>query len=322
MNLINNQKNITYCGEGERIDTFIANNCIEITRSQVQKFITLGLIKVNGSNVKKNYILKNCDNITILIKPIDQNINFDDCPLIDVIFQNEDIIIVNKPINISVHRSVSEKNATVVDCLIHQKFNLFDSGDKNRPGIIHRLDKNTTGILVIAKTFKAFHSIKKQFENRSVIKIYIAICHGNVGNGQINSHIHRSKKNRKTFCISKVHGRLSSTLYKTVFFDPAKNISLVALKLITGRTHQARVHMAGLNHPIIGDVVYGVKSINDKYKIYRQLLHAYYISFEYDDKKIEFMAEIPDDIINIISCNKKDYIKHEMQDAIEYLLKL
>lgn len=276
-----------------RVDTLIESKVSELSRSRIHKLILEGLVTVNGKKVKKSRKINAGDSIEIIIE--DQHIDIKKSNIaVDVILEDENIIIINKPSNMSSHCSQSNMENTVVNSLLGMGKSLFNAGDPLRPGVVHRLDKNTTGAMVLAKNAESYFDLIDQFSNRYANKIYIAIVSGKPKDtGIISENIARSNIDRKKFHVSE-NGKEAISIYKLIKFDRKLNISLVMVKILTGRTHQIRVHMAHIKHPILGDDVYGSKKVNNKLDHHEQLLHALKIEFKCQNKQYKVIAELQD----------------------------
>lgn len=229
--------------------------------------------------------------------------------LLNVVYEDDDVIVLNKQAGVSVHPSINEPNGTIANALIAKYPELIGVGeDPIRPGIVHRLDKDTSGLLVIAKNQKTFEFLKKEWQEGKVIKKYLALVWGlpKKEKGEIVSELARSPKDfRKRMIIkseknkdSKIAGKLAITEYKLI--KKFKNYSLIEVFPKTGRMHQIRVHMASIGHPIVGDKIYGkVKKAPEG--LSRQFLHAYYLSFSLFGKKLAFEADPPEDLQKILT---------------------
>ena len=285
--------------KGLRVDQGIAIENKQFSRSLIQKWIRDGLILVNNKIVKSKNILLENDKITIT--PIDnvnteyigpQNIK------IDIAYEDKHLIIINKENNIICHPAAGHNNGTIANGLIYMFPEL-----KNLPraGLIHRLDKNTTGLLIIARTIESYTALVKSMQEREISRHYIAYCHGLVmKNGLINQPISRHKTDRKKMGVS-INGKEAITEYSVI--KNYKRSTKLKLKLQTGRTHQIRVHMQYIGFPIIGDQTYGLntyKSNNIK-SFSRQALHAESLSFTHPltNKNINIQSELSDDLINL-----------------------
>ncbi|WP_057811865.1 RluA family pseudouridine synthase [Companilactobacillus futsaii] len=273
-----------------RLDAFINNEIEELTRSQIQKFIKDQYITVNGQPVSKSgYKLTSGDTILVNV-PEEQSIEAvpEDIP-IDVVYEDEDVLVVNKPQGMVVHPAAGHPDKTLVNAILYHC--QINDDDVIRPGIVHRIDKDTSGLLMIAKNNLAKQSLMKQLKEKSNLREYVAIVHGNFKEktGKINAPLGRSKTDRKKQAVVE-NGRNSVTHFTVL--EQFENYSLLKLKLETGRTHQIRVHMQYIGHPVAGDPLYGPKNT---LKGNGQFLHAETLGFVHPrtNKWMEFSVEPP-----------------------------
>ena len=301
----------------ERIDLYIANVVENATRSRIQKLIKAELVTVNGNVVKANYIINPNDHIQLKIPvtPRPENAEPEDIPL-DIIYEDDYLIILNKPAGIVVHPSLGNYTGTLVNALLNHTKKLSEFNEPGRPGIVHRIDKDTSGLLLIAKDEVTHAKLAKQFANHSIEREYWAVCWGIFKDkkGEVIGNIARSKKDRKIFAVSEDEGKHAHTFFEVI--EEYEFASLIKLKLKTGRTHQIRVHMNHIKHPIFGDPTYNGRRINygsdlPKMKsridnllkiIERQALHAKTLGFVHpvSNQKVFFNSELPDDISALI----------------------
>lgn len=258
-----------------RCDVFLSEKISNLSRTSIQKLIKEKLVFVNGKNIKPNVILEIGDEITVSI-PDKKEITLvaEDIDL-DIVYEDDYIIIINKPRNMVVHLAVGNEEHTLVNALLnHCKLSMINS---ERPGIVHRLDKDTTGLIICAKDDETHLKLVEMFANREVKKKYLAICNGSFSkeNGLIDKPIGRDEKDRKKMSVKSKSGKEALTEYNVLISN--LKYSLVDVTLHTGRTHQIRVHFSSLNHPIVGDETYGNK--NEKIKATGQMLHSYYLEF-------------------------------------------
>lgn len=286
---------------GDRIDNFVAKKCEKISRAQAQKLIKEEKILLDGQSVKVSNKLTLGQEVEI--KEIADNsikdIKKENIP-IDIIYEDEDIIVVNKPKNMVVHPAVGNQTGTLVNAILG-KHDLSDINGDFRPGIIHRLDKDTTGVLVIAKNNYAHQKIAQQIKDRNTKKIYIALVRGLIkeNNGVIDMPIGRDLTNRKKMAVVK-NGKNALTNFK-VLKRFEEGYTLVEIELKTGRTHQIRVHFSQIGYPVVGDNVYS--NGKNPFGVTSQMLHARTLGFEHPTKNkwMEFEAPIPkyfEEIIN------------------------
>ena len=281
--------------EGIRIDKFLAEYLPEYSRSFIQNLIDKANVNVNNKVIKSNYKLKLNDNILIDIpEPEIADICPEDIPL-DIVYEDNDIIVINKPKNMVVHPAPGHYTGTLVNALMyHCKDSLSTINGVMRPGIVHRIDMDTTGLLLVCKNDAAHRVMSEKFKVHDITRTYTAICynHFNEPEGTIDKPIMRHKTDRKKMAINP-EGRRAVTHYK-VLEALKDNMSLIECNLETGRTHQIRVHMSSINHPLLGDLVYGPKS--KKYNLEGQVLHAGVLGFEHPitGQYMEFKSELPE----------------------------
>ncbi len=262
--------------EGNRLDTFLSEDLGE-SRNFIAKNIKSGKIKVNNEIVKCGYMLKNNDEITIEDLTVDTTVKAEDIPL-EILYEDDDIIVVNKRSGMVVHPGNGNHEHTLVNALMGHTDDLSDEGGSERSGIVHRIDKDTSGILLVAKTNEALRILSEDFKNKKVKRKYIALVHGVIENnkGKIVAPIGRSKVDRKKLCVTDENSKSAVTNFTVL--ERFKKATLIECILETGRTHQIRVHMDYINHPLVNDPVYGKrKVIND----YGQMLHAAYLGFNH-----------------------------------------
>ena len=319
--LINEKKYRFEIPEGkkkERIDIFLANSIENATRSKVQKLIEAKLVTVNGAVVKSNYNIKPSDIIEAVqpISPRPEDAEPEDIPL-NIIYEDEYLLVVNKPAGMVAHPAYANYTGTLVNALLHHSQKLSSLNEPGRPGIVHRLDKDTSGLLVVAKEDWVHAKLAEQFAQHTVEREYYAVCWGifNETEGKIESLITRSKKDRKKFTVSSVEGKAAITFYEVI--KEFEFTSYVKLKLKTGRTHQIRVHLSSIGKPVFGDASYGgrqiksgsnIPGIKSKVKdlldiMPRQALHAKTLGFIHPKtgEMMRFHSDLPDDIQLLIS---------------------
>ena len=274
--------------ENLRLDIYL-KDFLNISRSSVTKMIKEEKILVNNLKTKSGYILKNKDIIEyeyILEKQnlLKQNIK------LDIIYEDEDIMVINKPSGLVVHPGNGVKKDTLVNGLLNYTSKLSNRDDPIRPGIVHRIDKDTSGLLLITKTDESYEIMKARFKKHNIKRKYIALVSGVIehNSGKINAPIGRDEKNRIKYTVTEKNSKNAITNFTVM--ERYKDATLIKCILETGRTHQIRVHMKYINHPIINDPVYG-KMINESYG---QMLHAYYIGFNHPitNEFLEFKVDI------------------------------
>lgn len=285
----------------KRIDAYLNDEIEEISRSAIQKLIDKGNIKVNGKNINKNYKLREGDMIEVNIpEPEGINIEPENIPL-DILYEDNDLIVLNKPQNMVVHPAPGHYNGTLVNGLMyHCGSNLSGINGVLRPGIVHRIDKDTSGVLVIAKSDRAHRGLSQQLYEHSMKRIYNAVVYNGFDEdeGTVSTLIGRSQNDRKKMAVLKSGGRNAVTHYRVK--ERLGRFTLVELRLETGRTHQIRVHMAHIGHPLLGDPVYGPKK--QVFNLQGQVLHARTLGFIHPvtGEYMEFNTELPDYFCKIV----------------------
>ncbi|NLY85197.1 MAG: RluA family pseudouridine synthase [Tissierellia bacterium] len=279
--------------DGERLDSYLAKELNEVSRTFVQKLIKEGLVQVNEKAVKPSYIVETGDYIRVEFpKPKELEIMPEDIPL-DIVFQDEDIVIINKPQDMVVHPAPGNYSGTLVNGLLFHIDTLSSINGIIRPGIVHRLDKDTSGLLVVAKNDFAHRFLSEELKQRRMKRNYIALVHGVLkkDEGTIDAPIGRHPKDRKKMAVTNKNSKEAITHYKVL--DRYDNYSLLELSLETGRTHQIRVHMAYINCPILGDPVYSRGK--NEFGLDKQMLHAYRLGFIHPSTKeyVEFKSDLP-----------------------------
>lgn len=287
----------------ERIDKYLNSQFEEFTRTQIQLMIEEGLIKVNDKIIKSNYKLKINDNIEITIKdPEATDIMPQDIPL-DIYYEDSDIIVVNKPSGMVVHPAIGNYKDTLVNALLFHCKDLSGINGEIRAGIVHRIDKDTSGLLVACKNDLAHKNLSQQFMDHKVNKIYYALVNGVINHniGLINAPIGRNPESRQQMAVVE-NGKESITHFKVL--ERFKKHTLVEVKLETGRTHQIRVHMKYIGFPLVGDPVYGLRKVEGTNG---QLLHA---------KKLEFHHPRTNEFLSF-ECPLPDYFEQYLNEIKE-----
>ena len=287
-----------------RLDKYLIDK-LDISRSKVQEMIKQDLVLVNEKVVKNSYILKLDDEIKIIgeLKKED-SVNPEKMDL-DIIYEDEDVIVINKPSGLVVHPAAGNYNNTLVNGLLYYTKNLSSSNGEERPGIVHRIDKDTSGLMIVAKNDKAHEFLSKQLKDKSLSRVYLALVSGKINHdtGTIDAPIGRDPKDRKKMCVTDINSKEAITHFEVL--ERYKNASLIRCKLETGRTHQIRVHLSYINHPIINDPVYGSKK---KITNFGQMLHATELSFIHPktNEKMTFKCEVPDEFNQILEEYKNE----------------
>ena len=268
-------------GEGERLDRFITSKLGEISRARIQSLIKDGHITLNGSATKPGRLLVNGDLISVMIPdPVSADAQPEDIPL-EVLHEDEHIIVINKPHGLVVHPAAGNPSGTLVNALLHHCKSLSGIGGVARPGIVHRLDKDTSGCMVAAKTDAAHRCLCESFAGHKVTKVYLAIVDGcpPLLSGRIENHIARNPNDRqKMAVVMPPLGKPAITEYSVC--SPRGDASLVECRIFTGRTHQIRVHMKSLGNPILGDPIYA-RPAKQKVAAPRLMLHAWKLGFDH-----------------------------------------
>ncbi|MFZ2054751.1 MAG: RluA family pseudouridine synthase [Candidatus Aminicenantales bacterium] len=288
-------------GSGRRLDVFLSAHLSELSRAQIKKLITDQKVRLNNTWTKPSHVLKAGDVIIVEAREVGRKSSLlpENIPL-DIIHSDEHIIVLNKPAGLVVHPGAGVVDGTLVNALIHRFPGIERIGHPERPGIVHRLDKETSGIMVVARSAKAYTELKRQFKEREVEKVYLGLVWGHIQTeeGRIDWALGRHPRHRKKISIRTKKPRAALTLYsvKKVLDD----LSLLEIKPVTGRTHQIRVHFAAAGHPIVGDTRYGGREKTGKYK--RLYLHAWHIVFAHPVSKtlLEFYAPLPQEFQDII----------------------
>lgn len=273
---------------GSRLDRYLALVLPQFSRSRMQALIRAGHVQLEGKTARPREIVRPNMVVRLIeppLRPIDAAP--EEIPL-DILFEDSDLLVINKPAGLVVHPGAGNRNHTLVNALLHHCVNLSGIGGKDRPGIIHRLDKETSGCLVVAKNDAAHQDLARQFAQRAVTKIYLALVAGKLRRpyGTVEAAIGRHPVHRKKMHVDLRRGRAAKTEYRVL--ESSRDISLVECILHTGRTHQIRVHLHHLGHPVIGDMLYGKKSSAP-----RQMLHAWKLGFEHPRTRETLLFEAP-----------------------------
>lgn len=286
------ENKIIIADKSERLDVFLSEK-LDKTRSAVKKLVDDGEITVGGNKVKAGRVLKIGEEISVNISdPVKLDLEAENIPL-DIIYQDKDIAIINKPQGMTVHAGNGTHGSTLVNALLYHLDSLSGINGVIRPGIVHRIDKDTSGLLVVAKNDAAHLSLSEQIKNKTCHRIYLALLEGTVkqNDGTIDTFIGRSDKNRTMMAV-KDSGRRAVTHFKVL--KRYKEFTFAEFKLETGRTHQIRVHCKYIGHPIVGDPVYGYEK--QKFKLNGQLLHAWKLELTHPStgERMSFEAPLPD----------------------------
>lgn len=278
---------------GQRIDVFLASQLPEYSRSYLQDLIKQGNATINGNKVKANYKVKPGEEITLSIPPAKQLEIEPERIELDIIYEDNDIAVINKPQGMVVHPAPGNYSGTLVNALLYNCRQLSSINGVIRPGIVHRLDKDTSGLIVIAKTDLAHRELAKQLKDKTMSRIYIALAEKNFKQdaGTIDAPIGRHPVDRKKMAVVQ-GGRNAVTHYKVL--ERFGEYTLLMLELTTGRTHQIRVHLSHIGHPVVGDPVYGSKK--QRFALKGQALHAYKLQLIHPvtGESMEFEAPLPE----------------------------
>lgn len=294
--------------EGERLDKFVTMQLAsyDLSRSLVQQWIRDGNITVNGRSVKANYKLKADDRVHgILVAAKDIQVEPEPIPL-DIVYEDQDVIVVNKPRGMVVHPAPGHTGGTLVNALLYHCDDLSGINGELRPGIVHRLDKDTSGLIVAAKNDKAHRHLSAQLKERSVERRYLAIVHGvpRHDQGTVDAPIGRDPIHRKKFTVTDKNSKEAITHF--VVKERFKEAALLELALETGRTHQIRVHMKFIGHPLIGDPLYGPSSRRTRFE--GQALHAAALAFDHprSGERMRFAAPLPKDMEQLLQTFRQE----------------
>jgi 23S rRNA pseudouridine1911/1915/1917 synthase len=282
-------------GGGERLDKYIASKLSGLSRSYIQKLIDDGNITVNNRMEKASFKVGTGDKLIVRVPSIETTeLKPEDIPL-NILYEDDDLMVIDKPAGLTVHPAPGHAEHTMVNAVLSHFPELPDSGgDRLRPGIVHRLDKDTSGLVLVAKNRAALANLSNQFKSRSVAKIYLTLIKGHIlpESGLIEAPIGRDPYKRKQMAVID-SGREARTRYRVIKYY-SSGYSLLEITLETGRTHQIRVHLGAIGFPVVGDITYGVKSPF----LSRQFLHAHLVGFKLPStgKHVEFTSELPGDL--------------------------
>ena len=285
---------------GERLDTFIARRCPELSRSHARRLIDEGLVSVNGRQAKPSERVTAGLSVNVTIPPPETITLVPEAIPLTIIYQDGDIIVLDKPAGLTVHPAPGHPSGTLVNALLAACPDLRGIAGTLRPGIVHRLDKDTSGLMVVAKNDRAQRALQRQLKDRDVRKTYLALVRGVPAprEGTIASPIGRHPKNRKKMAVV-ADGREATTRYRVREEIAGGQYSLLEVEPVTGRTHQIRVHLAAVGHPVVGDATYGRPSA----AVGRQFLHAHKLAFAMPlgGRTVEFESPLPADLREALS---------------------
>lgn len=290
--------------DSERLDSYLISH-LDKSRSKIQSMIKSGNIRVNGMSVKPSYVVHLNDVIEVdevqeeVMTASPEKMN------LDIVYEDDDVIVVNKANGVVVHPAVGNTSGTLVNGLMYHSKNLSSINGEFRPGIVHRIDRDTTGLLMVAKNDKAHEFLAKQLEEKKTRRIYWALVWGVIPNdtGTIDAPIGRDGTDRKKMCVTAVNSKKAITHFRVL--ERYKSATLIELSLETGRTHQIRVHMNYIGHPVVNDPVYGKRKIIDNSG---QCLHAKTLGFIHPTtlKEMSFDSELPECFVNILNKFKEE----------------
>ncbi len=295
-------------GDGVRLDLFLVSVLPSQSRSQIQRLIKQGLVNVGGKPGKSNQAMKAGQDVTVeLPEPVESSVEPEPLPL-HIVFQDRDIVVIDKPAGMVVHPAAGHASGTLVNALLHHVDDLSGIGGEKRPGIVHRLDRGTSGLLVVAKHDAAHEELARQFHDREVEKDYFALVWGEVMAGRrIDAPIGRDPENRKKMSAKARRSREAVTrIVRAEHFG--RMLTLVQVAIHTGRTHQIRVHLSAIGHPVVGDPLYGgvhrrvPGDLRAVTHLERPFLHAARLVFKHptDGRRMEFESALPDDLQRVL----------------------
>ncbi len=277
-----------------RLDHFLAKRLPQYSRTRLQQLIRSGFVRLNGASTRPRQIVRAGDKIDVRESPVEQIETRPQRIPLDILFEDDDLIVINKPAGLTVHPGAGQREHTLVNALLSHCTTLSGIGGKERPGIVHRLDKETSGCLVVAKNDLAHRELSRQFAERTVEKIYLALVAGKLRKpaGVMEERIGRHPVHRQRMSVTTKRGRTAKTEYRVVRSN--EEASLIECRLHSGRTHQVRVHLHHLGHPVLGDKVYGARLVKN---FPRQMLHAWKLGFRHPQtgEWKQFQASVPDD---------------------------
>jgi 23S rRNA pseudouridine1911/1915/1917 synthase len=296
-----------------RLDQFLVSRIPGESRSQIQNWIRKGYLQVNGKNVKTGYLTKLDDRISLITpEPLSNQPFPEEIPL-EILYEDSDLAVINKPAGLVCHAGAGVRSGTLVNALLH-RMGPLDTGDPRRPGIVHRLDKFTSGVMLVAKNVSAHRQLALQFKNREVRKEYLALVYGkpSPSSGTIDIPIGRDPKNRKRMS-TRAHIKRTAITHYTVK-ENLGPVSLLEIRIETGRTHQIRVHLAQKGHPIVGDALYGPnRTLNlppdlvpETEQLQRPFLHSHRLEFHHpgSDERMAYTVPLPAELIQFLSLIK------------------
>jgi len=296
-----------------RLDLFLVESLPEFSRSRIQQLIHAGFVRLNGAITRPHQSVRTGDNIEVTEPPPTTIETRPEAIPLQILFEDDDLIVINKPAAMTVHPGAGHREHTLVNALLYHCGTLSGIGGKERPGIVHRLDKETSGCLVAAKNDVAHRELSKQFAARSVDKIYLALVAGKLRKqtGVIEEKIGRHPVHRQRMSVASSRGRTAKTEYRVLLSN--EQASLMECKLHSGRTHQIRVHLHHLGHPVLGDKIYALRFTKN---FPRQMLHAWKLGFRHPrtGEWKNFEAPLPDDFKQAIAAMGLQLADYETTD--------
>ena len=292
---------------GVRLDKYVADNCPELSRTQAQKLIAGGNATVNDVVAKAGLKLNTGDRVAVDVPPEEPSTLLPEAIPFGILYEDDDVLVIDKPAGLAVHPAPGHPGHTLVNALLGHLSSLPDTGDVLRPGIVHRLDMDTSGVMLVAKNRAAHANLADQFRARSVTKAYLALVKGRVSpeRGAIEAPIGRDPRNRKRMAVVREHrGRAARTAYRVMRY--IDDCTLLEVTPETGRTHQIRVHLAAIGHPVVGDATYAATATGIPWQLPRQFLHSLRLGFclpgtgEY----AEFESELPPDLQHVLPVSR------------------
>jgi 23S rRNA pseudouridine1911/1915/1917 synthase len=284
---------------GERVDKYVAAEFPSLSRSQVQDLISRGLVTINGMQVKPSQRLKEGDSVDVIVPPVEEAELVPEPMPLRIVYEDQDLVVVDKPPGLVVHPAAGHRRGTLLNALL-ARYPDLPLDQEERPGIVHRLDKDTSGLIVVARRREAREDLRAQFKAREVLKVYLALVDGVVEptKGVIEASIGRDSRDRKRMAIVQSGGRKAVTEFRVL--ERLGEYTLLDTRPRTGRTHQVRVHLSFLGHPVVGDSVYGRRK--QHLGLERQFLHAHRLAFRHPSsgRKVDLVSELPPDLERVL----------------------
>ncbi|MBI4126510.1 MAG: RluA family pseudouridine synthase [Deltaproteobacteria bacterium] len=293
---------------GERLDIVLTRKISNTTRSQAKRLIEAGHVTIGGHPLKPSHTSRRGEVIDVVIPPpVPSHLEAETIPL-DILYEDDDLLVINKPAGLVVHPAAGHPRGTLVNALLAHCGKLSTIGGEHKPGIVHRLDKGTSGVMVVAKNDATHFHLSRQFADRTVTKVYVALVHGSLKaeSGQFTTALGRSMRDRKKISSHTRKGREATTLWR-VLERFASFYTLVEVRLLTGRTHQIRVHFSEARHPLVGDETYGGR-IPDFGRVFqRPALHAFRLTFLHPtiEREMTFEAPLADDFRTLLEWHRE-----------------